>query len=94
MVIENDEDYVGLRLRTLVTPTHKLTTYTGHRGPAPCGELFDLANDPHELHNLWHSPVHAGSSPAHAALRRELIERLHHRLTETDVVLPRRIGHA
>jgi arylsulfatase A-like enzyme len=87
VVIENDEDYLGLRLRTLVTQTHKITTYTGHRGPEPYGELFDLADDPHELHNLW-------DSPAHAALRRQLIEQLHHRLTETDIALPRRLGHA
>jgi arylsulfatase len=87
VVIENDEDYMGLRLRTLVTPTHKLTTYTGHRGPEPYGELFDLADDPHELHNLW-------EDPAHATLRRELIEQLHYRLTETDTALPRRLGHA
>jgi len=87
VVIENDEDYLGLRLRTLVTPTHKITTYTGHRGPEPYGELFDLAHDPHEVHNLW-------DSPAHARLRHELIEQLHHRLTETDIALPRRIGHA
>ncbi len=87
IVVENDEDYLGLRLRTLVTPTHKITTYTGHRAPEPYGELFDLANDPHELHNLWHSPTHG-------ALRQELIEQLHHRLIETDVALPRRLGHA
>ncbi len=87
VVIENDEDYLGLRLRTLVTPTQKITTYTGHRGPEPYGELFDLLEDPHELHNLW-------DSPAHAASRRELIEQLHYRLTETDIALPRRIGHA
>lgn len=87
IVIENDEDYLGLRLRTLVTRDHKITTYTGHRGPEPFGELFDLSADPHELHNLWNRPSHAG-------LRRELIERLHHRLVETDMALPRRIGHA
>jgi len=87
VVIENDEDYLGLRLRTLITRTHKITTYTGHRGPEPYGELFDLANDPHELHNLW-------ASRAHVKLRRQLIEQLHYRLTETDIALPRRIGHA
>jgi hypothetical protein len=87
VVIENDEDYLGLRLRTLITQAHKITTYTGHRGPEPYGELFDLANDPHELHNLW-------ISRAHAKLRRQLIEQLHYRLTETDIALPRRIGHA
>lgn len=87
VVVENDEDYLGLRLRTLVTSAHKITTYTSHRGPEPYGELFDLANDPHELHNLW-------DSPAHAALRQQLIEQLHYRLTETDIALPRRLGHA
>jgi arylsulfatase len=87
VVVENDEDYLGLRLRTLVTPTYKITTYTGHRGPEPYGEVFNLANDPHELHNLWNSPAHAG-------LRRKLIEELHHRLTETDITMPHRIGHA
>ena len=87
VIIENDEDYLGLRLRTLVTPAHKITTYTGHRGPEPYGELFDLANDPHELHNLW-------DDPATQTLKRDLIVGLHHRLAETDIALPRRLGHA
>ena len=87
VVVENDEDYLGLRLRTLITRTHKLTTYTAPRGPAPFGELFDLVRDPHEVQNLW-------SDPAHTGLRRELIERLHYRLTETDSALPRRLSHA
>jgi arylsulfatase A-like enzyme len=87
VVIENDEDYLGLRLRTLVTATHKITTYTGHRGSEPYGELFDLASDPHELHNLW-------DDPAAATLKQDLIVRLHHRLVQTDIALPRRIGHA
>ncbi len=87
VVIENDEDHLGLRLRTLVTPTHKITTYTGRRGAAPFGELLDLHNDPQELYNLW-------SRPAHATLRCALIERLHQRLVETDAVVPRRLSHA
>ena len=87
VVIENDEDYLGLRLRTLVTPTHKLTTYTSHRGAEPYGELFDLASDPHELHNLW-------NDAASQTLKRDLIAQLHHRLTATDVATPRRLGHA
>ena len=76
-----------LVVRTLVTPTHKITAYTGHRGPEPYGELFDLANDPHELYNLW-------DDPAAQTLKRDLIVRLHHRLAETDIALPRRLGHA
>lgn len=87
VVVENDEDYLGLRLRTLVTPTHKITTYTGHRGPEPYGELFDLTEDPGELRNLW-------DAPGHAEVKRDLIGRLHHRLAETDIALPRRLGHA
>lgn len=87
VLVENDEDYLGLRLRTLITPRHKLTTYTGHRGPEPYGELFDLEQDPGELHNLW-------ARPEHRPLRLELTAQLHHRLTETDIALPRRLAHA
>ena len=87
VVVENDEDYLGLRLRTLITDKLKITTYTGHRGPEPYGELFDLETDPSELHNLW-------EAPEVAALRSELIERLHYRLTETDIAVPRRLSHA
>jgi hypothetical protein len=64
-----------------------ITTYTGHSGPEPYGELFDLAADPSELCNLW-------EVPEAAALRSELIERLHYRLTETDIAVPRRLSHA
>ncbi len=87
VVVENDEDYLGLRLRTLVTTDHKLTTYTGHRGAEPYGELFDLRDDPHELHNLW-------NEPSRARLRAELTAALHHRLAETDIAVPRRLSHA
>ena len=87
VVVENDEDYLGLRLRTLVTSTHKITTYTGHRGPADFGELFDLSRDPEERENLW-------DDPAQAALRKDLVEHLHYRLVETDIGIPRRVSHA
>jgi arylsulfatase A-like enzyme len=87
VVVENDEDYLGLRLRTLVTSTHKITTYTGHRGPEAFGELYDLTADSNEERNLWDEP---GQRP----LRSELVERLHHRLVETDIGVPRRVSHA
>jgi arylsulfatase A-like enzyme len=83
VVIENDEDYLGLRLRTLVTEAHQLTIYAGQ----PYGELFDRREDPNQLHNLW-------DSPAHQSLRRELEARLLHALVETDAALPRRLCHA
>ncbi|MEX0729631.1 MAG: sulfatase-like hydrolase/transferase [Aquisalimonadaceae bacterium] len=53
------------RLRTLVTHRYRLTLCHG----APWGELYDLREDPHELHNLWDSPA-AGS------IKAELLERL------------------
>jgi arylsulfatase len=87
VVVENDEDYLGLRLRTLITATHKITTYTGHDGAKQYGELFDLTGDPQELHNRW-------NDPAAVALKRDLTAELHHRLTQTDIALPRRLGHA
>ena len=33
-----------------------------------CGELYDLQNDPGELHNLW-------DRPEHAALKADLLRR-------------------
>lgn len=55
VVIENDEDYLDLRVRTLVTDRYKLTVYPGRE----YGELFDLEEDPGELHNLWDDPAYA-----------------------------------
>jgi arylsulfatase A-like enzyme len=83
VLVENDEDYLGLRLRTLVTPRIKLTAYPGQ----PYGELFDLQEDPHELHNRW-------SDPAYARLRDELRLQLLDELVRTDSALPRRLSHA
>jgi arylsulfatase len=49
VIIENDEDYLGLKLRTYVTDQHKMTVYPGQ----DYGELFDLETDPEERTNLW-----------------------------------------
>ena len=49
VVIENDNPPTGLRIRSLVTRTHRLAVYPGTQD----GELFDLVNDPNELSNLW-----------------------------------------
>ncbi len=46
---ENDDDYVGERLRTLTTPDWKITVYSGRE----YGELYDRRNDPDETRNLW-----------------------------------------
>jgi len=83
VVVENDEDYLGLRLRTLITERYKLTVYPGQ----PYGELFDLQEDPGELHNRW-------DDPACRDLRADLQAQLLERLVQTDSALPRRLCHA
>ena len=89
VLVENDEDYLGLRLRTLVTEQHQLTVYVGDDGEQDFGELFDLREDPAQVHNLWRSP-----EPAHRQLKLELKERLLAELVRTDNRLPRRLNHA
>jgi hypothetical protein len=87
IIIENDEDYIGLRLRTLVTDTHQITVYVGDDGEQDYGELFDVQGDPGQLHNLWHDPAAQG-------LKRDLKVRLMEELIRTDNRLPRRQSHA
>jgi arylsulfatase A-like enzyme len=83
VIIENDEDYLGMRMRTLVTGRYHLTTYAGEE----YGELFDLSEDPEQLHNLW-------DDPGRQQVKLELRALLQDRLTQTDNVLPRRLCHA
>lgn len=71
LVIEEEGQrvYLGfkdrIKTRTLVSERHRLSVYSG----VDWGELYDLADDPHELDNL-----HA--DPARRGLRGELHERL------------------
>jgi arylsulfatase len=83
LLIENDEDYLGLRLRTLVTETHKLTVYPGQT----YGELFNKREDPDELHNRWRDP-------AYRKLRERMVNLLMERLALSDSAIPRRLCHA
>jgi len=55
----------GLRMRTLRTESLRLTLYEGFDG----GELFDLRDDPDELHNLF-------DEPSAQPLKAEAMERL------------------
>jgi len=83
VIAENDADYLGLRMRTLITEDHHVTIYAGEE----YGELYDLRRDPDQLHNLWDDP--AGQN-----LKRDLQAQLMYRFAETDSTLPRRMGHA
>ncbi len=83
VIAENDEDYLGIRQRAVITERHHLTAYIGES----YGELFDLENDPCQLHNLW-------DSPEHSETKRDLLVLLMKRFAETDSTLPRKLGHA
>jgi arylsulfatase len=83
VIAENDEDYLGLRMRTVVTQRYHLTIYAGQ----PYGELYDLYNDPGQLYNLWDDPKYRG-------IKRDLQALLLERLVATDSALPRRLCHA
>lgn len=80
-LVEDDQDDLGLRLRTLVTERYRLTVYAGQT----YGELFDLQADPNELHNRRHDP-------SSSVLRDELRCALLDKIIATDHVLPRRMG--
>lgn len=83
VIIENDEDYLGLRIRTYITDQYKLTVYPGK----PYGELFDLEADPDELHNRWDDPEYEGTKQR---LYREFLEAY----ILGDSGLPERTSHA
>jgi arylsulfatase len=53
------------RMRTLLTATHRLSVYEGQEW----GEIYDLAADPDENHNLW-------DDPSSGALRQTLLHSL------------------
>jgi arylsulfatase A-like enzyme len=89
MVIEDDQQRVLLghqspsRMRTLVTQRWRMTLTHGD----PYGELYDLANDPHEMDNLFDDPNHRG-------VRAELMEKLAYREMELVDRSPLPMGRA
>ena len=83
VITEFDADYLGLRLRTLITEDTQITIYANES----YGELYDLRNDPQQLHNLW-------DDASAKETKQKLLVWLLHRLAETDATLPRRMGHA
>lgn len=83
VLVENDEDYIGSNLRTLIARDWKLTCYSDR----DFGEMFDLRNDPDELHNLW-------DGAGYREVKRDLKDQLLARIMSTDSALPRRLTHA
>jgi arylsulfatase A-like enzyme len=60
-----------VRMRTLLTPRHRLTLWAGQ----DAGELVDLLDDPLELRNLWADPACQGvRAQLTEALARAMIE--------------------
>lgn len=82
-LVEMDEDYLGFKMRTLVTKQYRLTIYGGEE----YGELFDLKNDPDELINLW-------NNPEYKELIKELKLRLMEKIIKTDISTPKQISRA
>ncbi len=55
VLVENHHQPTTLYLKTYIDQRYKITAYLNHS----CGELFDLQEDPNELHNRWHDPAYA-----------------------------------
>ncbi len=51
VLVEDDSDALGLRLRTMVTESWRITCYADK----PYGEIYDLEKDPSEFVNIWNS---------------------------------------
>ncbi len=85
LVMEYDEDFhagVLCRLRGLIDGDWKIVLYGGFDD----GVLFNLADDPQELHNLWNEPLAQGRKAG-------LLARLVQRLAQTDRFdTPRKTG--
>ena len=81
VIVENDEDYLGLRLRSYITDRYQLTLYAGQ----DWGELFDLQKDPDQLHNLW-------EDEQFSSLKERLKIEFFHRYMLQDSPLPRRLS--
>lgn len=52
VLCEHNHERNSINLRTYINEQYKITIYYG----MDCGDIFDLINDPDELHNLWDKP--------------------------------------
>jgi uncharacterized sulfatase len=83
VVVEHRHQPTRLHLRTYVTRAHKLTCYRNQT----FGELFDLENDPGEVHNRW-------DDPAFAAMKSSLLLEALQAEIEREPTRLGRIAHA
>lgn len=83
VLVEDDDDYRGVNIRTLITQRYKLTVYGG-KG---YGELFDLEADPEERRNLW-------DDAASQSLKADMMAKLADKMIEDAPRLRRRYGVA
>nr|MBP8954536.1 DUF4976 domain-containing protein [Armatimonadota bacterium] len=65
VLVENRHEVDTIHVKTYVDDRYKITAYYRQT----YGELFDLAEDPSEVNNLW-------DSPAHQDLKRDLLLKL------------------
>lgn len=77
VLIDRNDLYWGLNMKTFRTSRWKLTYYQGKT----YGELYDLEADPNEFVNLW-------NDPGYTRVKHELMIALLDRLIETDDTLP------
>lgn len=82
-LVEMDEDYLNVKMRTLVTERYRLTHYSGRE----YGELFDLQEDPEEYYNLWNRKEYRN---LRNALRIQLLDKI----MQTDISLPRQLSRS
>jgi arylsulfatase A-like enzyme len=81
LLIEHDEEISKdkvMRLRTLVTESHRLTLYNGYD---KIGDIFDYTNDPNEVNNLWIKKID---------LKNELLEKLLREIINLQPRVPKR----
>jgi len=72
-----------VRMRTLQTTRHRLSIYDG----VAWGEMYDLAEDPHEMRNLWNESAYGG-------LRSELVSELAYAMLDCVDTSPFSLGVA
>lgn len=83
IICEHNHERGSVDLRTYVDERYKLTLYLG----MDCGDLYDLQNDPDEVHNLWPEPEYKN-------LKAELMFRFLQAEMEREPKFMRRIAGA